>query len=207
MRDWCPYKGGNRPGSSWNDERVELLKRLWADGLHASVIAARLGGISRNAVIGKVHRIGLPGRVTNSMSKSHYARIGGLKRTRNAGQQRRAKKPKPHPAPSMGANKRYIVKDQRPDHSPPPDPIVPENERRGVADVHENQCRYPYGDPGEPDFHFCNRKKKQGLSWCELHAQKVFVTPEVRSRRGGFSTPANTARTQVRLVSNDRELV
>ena len=47
---------------SWTDERVELLKKLWADGLSASQIAAELGGITRNAVIGKVHRLGLSGR-------------------------------------------------------------------------------------------------------------------------------------------------
>ena len=47
---------------SWNDERVELLKRLWSEGLSASQIASELGGITRNAVIGKVHRLGLSGR-------------------------------------------------------------------------------------------------------------------------------------------------
>src|SRR5918999_5304444 len=53
--------GGERP-MNWTDERVELLKKLWADGLSASQIAAELGGITRNAVIGKVHRLGLSGR-------------------------------------------------------------------------------------------------------------------------------------------------
>ena len=47
---------------NWTDERVEKLKRLWAEGLSASQIAAQLGGVSRNAVIGKVHRLNLPGR-------------------------------------------------------------------------------------------------------------------------------------------------
>ena len=54
---------------SWTDERVELLKKLWSDGLSASQIAAELGGITRNAVIGKVHRLGLSGR-----AKSHPRR-------------------------------------------------------------------------------------------------------------------------------------
>src|ERR1043165_8904037 len=51
-----------RPEITWTDDRVELLKRLWADGLSASQIAGELGGITRNAVIGKVHRLGLSGR-------------------------------------------------------------------------------------------------------------------------------------------------
>ena len=53
---------------SWTDERVELLKKLWADGLSASQIAAELGGITRNAVIGKVHRLGLSGRAKSASS-------------------------------------------------------------------------------------------------------------------------------------------
>ena len=59
---------------SWNDERVELLKKLWSDGLSASQIAGRLGGVTRNAVIGKVHRLGLSGRATTSRMKSHRPR-------------------------------------------------------------------------------------------------------------------------------------
>src|SRR5580700_2309548 len=51
---------------SWTDERVELLKKLWSDGLSASQIAAELGGITRNAVIGKVHRLGLSGRAKST---------------------------------------------------------------------------------------------------------------------------------------------
>ena len=55
---------------AWTDERVELLKKLWAEGLSASQIAGRLGGATRNAVIGKVHRLGLSGRATSSRSSS-----------------------------------------------------------------------------------------------------------------------------------------
>ena len=60
---------------AWNDERVDLLKKLWADGLSASQIAGRLGGVTRNAVIGKVHRLGLSGRATTSRMKSHRPRV------------------------------------------------------------------------------------------------------------------------------------
>ena len=54
---------------AWTEERVELLKKLWAEGLSASQIAGRLGGVTRNAVIGKVHRLGLAGRATSSRSR------------------------------------------------------------------------------------------------------------------------------------------
>src|SRR6266436_7579726 len=68
---------------SWNDERVETLKRLWAEGLSASHIATELGGITRNAVIGKVHRLGISGRAKSPSSagprkartQSHMLRV------------------------------------------------------------------------------------------------------------------------------------
>ena len=59
---------------SWTDERVELLKKLWSDGLSASQIAAELGGITRNAVIGKVHRLGLSGRAKSASSAARRPR-------------------------------------------------------------------------------------------------------------------------------------
>ena len=65
---------------SWTDDRVELLKKLWADGLSASQIAGELGGITRNAVIGKVHRLGLSGRAKSPSSgapRPRKARSGG----------------------------------------------------------------------------------------------------------------------------------
>ena len=58
---------------SWTDERVELLKKLWSDGLSASQIAAELGGITRNAVIGKVHRLGLSGRAKSAVDRGAAA--------------------------------------------------------------------------------------------------------------------------------------
>ena len=72
---------------AWNDERVELLKRLWAEGFSASQIASRLGGVTRNAVIGKVHRLGLSGRATSSRSSSPRPR--------------RVQAPRQHRAPSL----------------------------------------------------------------------------------------------------------
>ena len=72
---------------SWTDERVELLKKLWADGLSASQIAAELGGITRNAVIGKVHRLGLSGRAkspSSSAPRPRKARSSGMMRVPRA---------------------------------------------------------------------------------------------------------------------------
>src|SRR6516164_9885922 len=71
-------------GMAWNDERVELLKKLWSDGLSASQIAGRLGGVTRNAVIGKVHRLGLSGRATSSRSSSPRPRRAHVPRQNRA---------------------------------------------------------------------------------------------------------------------------
>ena len=74
---------------AWTDERVELLKKLWGEGLSASQIAGRLGAVTRNAVIGKVHRLGLSGRATTSRMKSHRprARIANAKRAKAKAEQ------------------------------------------------------------------------------------------------------------------------
>src|SRR5215813_578224 len=80
-RESCRLSIVGEPGMSWNDERVDALKKLWADGLSASQIAGRLGGVTRNAVIGKVHRLGLAGRATTSRMKSPRVRM----RTAQAG--------------------------------------------------------------------------------------------------------------------------
>ena len=63
---WMSVAGEERTAMAWTEDRVETLKKLWADGLSASQIAKQLGGVTRNAVIGKVHRLGLSGRATPS---------------------------------------------------------------------------------------------------------------------------------------------
>ena len=81
---------------SWTDERVELLKKLWSDGLSASQIAAELGGITRNAVIGKVHRLGLSGRAKSASigaprpAQGAFALAHAAHRTRRHPRQHRA---------------------------------------------------------------------------------------------------------------------
>src|SRR6218665_1072362 len=70
-----------RGGMNWTDERVEKLKRLWAEGLSASQIAAQLGGVSRNAVIGKVHRLSLPGRAKAGGGTSAASRPAAKRQT------------------------------------------------------------------------------------------------------------------------------
>src|SRR5262249_30439590 len=122
-------------GMAWNDERVELLKKLWSDGLSASQIAGRLGGVTRNAVIGKVHRLGLSWRATTSSIKSHR---------RSA----RAKSPRllMNPGSSNMVNPalRQLYRGDTEPYAPPAEELViPLNERRSIQTLTEACCRWP----------------------------------------------------------------
>jgi GcrA cell cycle regulator len=156
---------------SWTDERVELLKKLWSDGLSASQIAAELGGITRNAVIGKVHRLGLSGRAKSTSS--------GVPRQR---------KPR---APSMLRIGRvairgntalahaYEIEEAEPELI---ENIIPIGQRRTLLELNEQTCRWPVGDPGSGDFFFCGGNTVTGLPYCAYHS-RVAYQPATDRRR------------------------
>ncbi|HSH63926.1 MAG TPA: GcrA family cell cycle regulator [Methyloceanibacter sp.] len=160
---------------AWTEERVELLKKLWAEGLSASQIAGRLGGVTRNAVIGKVHRLGLAGRATSSRS--------------SAPRPRRTHVPRANRAPSLmfGTRGNTALKPQyeaKQDAEPAPlvELVIPLNERASIMTLKESMCRWPIGDPAEPEFHFCGRKKCGTLPYCEHHARMAYQPVQVRRR-------------------------
>jgi GcrA cell cycle regulator len=160
---------------AWTDERVELLKKLWAEGLSASQIAARLGGVTRNAVIGKVHRLGLSGRATSSRSSSPRPR--------------RTHVPRASRAPSLlfGTRGATALKPQfemELDPSPLPleELVIPLAERASIMTLKESMCRWPIGDPGDSEFHFCGRKKLGTLPYCEHHARMAYQPVQMRRR-------------------------
>lgn len=159
---------------SWTDERVELLKKLWTEGLSASQIAGRLGSVTRNAVIGKVHRLGLSGRATTSRMKSHRPRnrIASAKRAT-----------RPRVAQQSGNPAvRALYADGQP-YTPPVDEVViPLAERKYIQTLTESSCRWPIGDPQHEEFHFCGRGKVPGLPYCEAHARRAFQPAAPRRR-------------------------
>jgi GcrA cell cycle regulator len=160
---------------AWNDERVELLKKLWAEGLSASQIAGRLGGVTRNAVIGKVHRLGLSGRATSPRSASPRPRRNHV--------------PRQNRAPSMlfGTRGNLALKpayDVEPDPLPAPvqELVIPLNERASILTLKDSMCHWPIGDPGEPEFHFCGRKSCASLPYCDYHARMAYQPVQARRR-------------------------
>jgi GcrA cell cycle regulator len=170
---------------TWNDERVDVLKKLWSDGLSASQIASRLGGVTRNAVIGKVHRLGLSGRATTSRMKSHRPRARAAKRQMKAR------------LPSIGnpALRSLYLGDSEPYVPPAEEVVIPLGERKYIQTLTEACCRWPIGDPQQAEFHFCGRKKIPGLPYCEVHARRAFQPPQARRRDRQFAPVIAVAET------------
>lgn len=162
---------------AWTDERVELLKRLWSEGLSASQIAGRLGGVTRNAVIGKVHRLGLSGRATTSRIKSHRPRP----RLANAAK-RQARPSNRFPASGNPTVRALYTPDSEPFTPSVEELVIPMNERKTIQTLTGSCCRWPIGDPQLAEFHFCGRDKVPGLPYCEHHARRAFQPPQPRRR-------------------------
>src|SRR5512145_1945071 len=163
---------------TWNDERVDVLKKLWSDGLSASQIASRLGGVTRNAVIGKVHRLGLSGRATTSRMKSHRPRV-------RSGAVKRLMKPRLTSTGNPIFRSLYL-NDSEPYVPPAEELVIPLAERKYIQTLTESCCRWPIGDPQQPEFHFCGRKKIPGLPYCEVHARRAFQPPQARRRERDY---------------------
>jgi GcrA cell cycle regulator len=165
---------------AWTDERVELLKKLWAEGLSASQIAGRLGSVTRNAVIGKVHRLGLSGRATTSRMKSHRPRP-------RMAAKRMAKGARFAPLGNPAFRALYAEADA---YQPPVEELmIPANERKYIQTLTECSCRWPIGDPQAADFHFCGKNKVPGLPYCEFHARRAFQPPQTRRREREIAEP------------------
>jgi len=155
----------------WTDERVELLKKLWAEGLSASQIAAELGGITRNAVIGKVHRLGLSGR-----AKSPSTAAPRPRKPRSSGMIRVSR-------PAIRGNTALAY-----DYDIEPDPqpienVIPIGQRCSLLELNDEKCHWPVGDPGQPDFYFCGGKTGTGIPYCGYHARVAYQPPAARRDR------------------------
>ncbi len=169
---------------AWTDDRVELLKKLWAEGLSASQIANRLGGVTRNAVIGKVHRLGLSGRTTTSRAKATR------RRRTPAHTQNRSARPQMRSHGSTALKPAYDA-DADEEYQLAPasimELVIPLNERASILTLDETKCRWPIGDPGDEDFHFCGRHSEIGVPYCQHHSSVAYQPAQSR-RRGGRTT-------------------
>ena len=173
---------------AWTEDRVELLKKLWSDGLSASQIAAELGSVTRNAVIGKVHRLGLSGRAKNPAAAST---------PRTAAPRKAPTRSPSHPmngsqsGMTRGANAlapQYAAETEvEAEHKPAPseDVVIPFSERVTIMDLREFMCRWPMGDPTTPEFRFCGGRSQTGMPYCSYHARIAYQPAADRRRDRG----------------------
>ena len=162
---------------SWTDERVELLRKLWLEGLSASQIANELAnGISRNAVIGKVHRLGLAGRAkAPSMASPRTPRA------------RTARPVMPRTMITATRGNTALALKPRPMPMVEPEPIeevvIPISERVTIMELREAMCRWPMGDPATPEFRFCGAKETStGGPYCAYHSRLAYQPINERRR-------------------------
>jgi GcrA cell cycle regulator len=143
---------------TWTDARIETLTNLWGAGLSASLIAARLGGTTRNAVIGKVQRLALASRKTVVTRRPALSTATRPKRA-----------PSPPPA---GRSRKSRTRPRRPLKPTPlgPAPPIPVT----VLTLKPANCNWPEGDPKRPGFHFCGREKPLDRAYCPHHAARAY---------------------------------
>jgi GcrA cell cycle regulator len=156
---------------TWSDDRVEQLKKLWEGGLSASQIAAELGNVTRNAVIGKVHRLGLSGRAKNPSS-------AGPRKARPAQHVMRVSRPASRGNTALAHAFEVEME---------PDPIafdnvVPMGQRVSLLELSEATCHWPIGDPASSDFFFCGGKALTGLPYCAHHSRVAYQPASDRRR-------------------------
>ena len=158
----------------WTNERVELLKKLWADGLSASQVAKQLGGVTRNAVIGKVHRLGLSGRATPSRPA----------RTRTPGP-RTLVRGRPDPLTGEARSEERAARETAEASEPAAheERMLEPSQRATVLTLTEHTCKWPIGDPGRPGFHFCGRGAGNGSPYCTEHARMAYQPAQARRNR------------------------
>ena len=139
---------------AWTDDRVDKLKALWKKGLSASQIAEELGeNITRNAVIGKAHRLGLSSR------------------------------PSPVKKPAQSKPRKAPVKKAAPvAPAPAPEP-EDKPDKITILELTDRICKWPLGHPGEDDFQFCGRKSVAGQPYCAFHGAMAYQAPQPRKDR------------------------
>ena len=160
---------------AWTDERVELLKKLWAEGHSASQIAARLPGeeITRNAVIGKVHRLNLAGRVMEAKAPKESKAL---------------EKPRPS-IPPIPMTVNEVEKAQFTIEANPPQLPIPQvlplvnGGRVTVLHLSDKTCRWPIGDPGTEDFCFCGHTPRDKSPYCDYHTRAAYQPMQDRRYR------------------------
>ncbi|QIE54049.1 GcrA cell cycle regulator [Pikeienuella piscinae] len=181
---------------SWTDERVEQLKAMWTEGQSASQIAKSLGGVTRNAVIGKVHRLGL----SNRAAAKPAAPAPEPKAAKPVIAPEPVAEPAPEPQPRVEpvAAPKPIPSPTARREPPPPTPAMVEDAQRtaqalaamekkakrlNLLELTERTCKWPIGDPATDNFFFCGLACQPGKPYCEAHVAVAFQPMSSRRDR------------------------
>jgi GcrA cell cycle regulator len=163
---------------TWTGERLELLKKLWGEGLSASQIAAELGGgMTRNAVLGKSHRLGLVRKSSAGTSTPRPRKEGSVP----------TKTPTAEP-PMRHTPEPVISTSSQPPFEQPETTSLrveggpPHREGLTIMELREGMCRWPLGDPTTPTFRYCGAHGVAGLPYCSHHAQIAYQPTTERKR-------------------------
>ncbi len=177
---------------SWTEERVELLRKLWTEGLSASRVAAELGGgITRNAVIGKIHRLGLAER---DKTPKPFMRNASEKGARKPNQQANEADQSAETPAVMGnvALALAPLAEAAPAPAAQRDVVIPITQRVTLMELRESMCRWPMGDPSNSEFRFCGARSPAGSGpYCATHARLAYQPVQDRRR---LREPARAAR-------------
>lgn len=174
---------------SWTDERVEVLKKLWIDGLSASQIAKQLGSVTRNAVIGKVHRLGLAGRAAPARPMKRITRVRPILVAANSSQNQ----PIIETIEPI-AEKANLLRPSTSTLPQNPAPVAVKAIKRdtsggiiGVLDLVPNMCKWPIGDPTDADFGFCGARSHESWPYCEEHGALAYQ-PHISKKNAQIKT-------------------
>lgn len=189
---------------SWTDERVEQLKKMWSEGQSASQIAKELGGVTRNAVIGKVHRLGLSNRAggtTPAQGNGAAAKpaeeapaAAPAPETKVAEPAAEASSVQPATVTPINPRKAIIPAGQPLPPQPSANEISPEAlasvrevekkaRKISLMELTERTCKWPIGDPATDDFWFCGLPVQAGKPYCEAHVGVAFQPMSSRRDR------------------------
>lgn len=170
---------------TWTDQKIQMLRDMWGHGYSASEIAARLGGMTRNAVIGKAHRLKLSVRSDAAKAASNgTAMMGGsvIPAMKSTSRKRVMLRPLPvMPTPET-------TRSFTPPTLQTPDTIRRNNEGIAVTKAGDRHCRWPVGDPRSPDFRFCGCTAHEGLPYCIDHARVAYQSIGRRQRNNNATT-------------------
>jgi len=182
---------------AWTDDRVATLTKMWGEGQSASQIAKELGGVTRNAVIGKVHRLGLSNRATGGTKPAAKGKAAAspAPRAKPAAKAKAAPAaPVAAPKPNLPARKVIIPAGQPLPPQPSANEISPEAlasvrevekkaKKIGLMELTERTCKWPIGDPATDEFWFCGLTSQPGKPYCEAHVGVAFQPMSSRRDR------------------------